>query len=593
MRAIMVMFDSLNRRMLPNYGCDWTKAPNFTRLGEKTVTFDTCFVGSMPCMPARRELHTGRYNFMHRSWGPLEPFDDSMPEILKNRGVYTHLVSDHNHYWEDGGAAYHHRYNSWECVRGQEGDAWKGEVADPVMPEDAIKKPVIPGYDDIGRHEVINRKYMETEENQPQAKTFAGGLEFIETNKDQDNWFLQIETFDPHEPFFTQEHYKALYPHEYHGAPVDWPPYDFVKEEKDVVEHVRYEYAALLSMCDHYLGKVLDMMDENDMWKDTMLIVNTDHGYFLGEKGWWSKSVMPVYNEIANTPFFCWDPRTGKSGERRDSLIQTIDIAPTLLDLFETDIPDDMQGCSLKQVIEDDTPVREYALFGYHGGHINITDGKTLLMKGPEAPENRPLFEYTLMPTHMRSMFKVNELQNTTMAAPFTFTKGCPVMKIEANTVLSQYQYGDRLYDLVTDPNQESPVDDPKREAEILTALRELMQSSDAPMDEFIRLGIPRTGEITSGTVAVMHEKSQNACKAPILADLAWDRSAINQFTALINITPKPMREQLTAGFMQFFNAVGSKEIHSDLLFKFVDLAIPEDRRGFVKYLLGLAGRLN
>ena len=89
MKAIMVMFDSLNRHMLSCYGCDWTKTPNFKRLAERTVTFDNCYVGSVPCMPARREIHTGRYNFLHRSWGPMEPYDDSMPELLKNSGVYT------------------------------------------------------------------------------------------------------------------------------------------------------------------------------------------------------------------------------------------------------------------------------------------------------------------------------------------------------------------------------------------------------------------------------------------------------------------------------------------------------------------------
>ena len=57
MKAIMVMFDSLNRHMLPPYGCDWTHAPNFQRLAEKTLTFDSSYVCSMPCMPARRDLH--------------------------------------------------------------------------------------------------------------------------------------------------------------------------------------------------------------------------------------------------------------------------------------------------------------------------------------------------------------------------------------------------------------------------------------------------------------------------------------------------------------------------------------------------------
>ena len=135
MKSIMIMYDSLNKHMLSAYGCDWTKTPNFQRLSKKSITFENMYVGSMPCMPARRELHTGRYNFLHRSWGPFEPFDDSTPEILQNSGIYTHLVSDHYHYWEDGGATYHHRYSSWENVRGQEGDKWKGEITDPILPE--------------------------------------------------------------------------------------------------------------------------------------------------------------------------------------------------------------------------------------------------------------------------------------------------------------------------------------------------------------------------------------------------------------------------------------------------------------------------
>ena len=89
--------------MLPPYGCDWTHAPNFSRLAERTVVFDTAYIGSMPCMPARREIHTARYNFLHRSWGPIEPFDDSMPELLKHNGVHSHLATDHYHYFEDGG----------------------------------------------------------------------------------------------------------------------------------------------------------------------------------------------------------------------------------------------------------------------------------------------------------------------------------------------------------------------------------------------------------------------------------------------------------------------------------------------------------
>ena len=200
MKAIMVMYDSLNRRMLPPYGCDWVKAPNFERLAERTVTFDNSYVGSMPCMPARRELHTGRLNFLHRSWGPLEPFDDSMPELLKNNGVYTHLVSDHYHYWEEGGATYHPRYRTWEIERGQEGDPWKPFLGDIEIPETVDGRT-----GDWTRQDWVNRSYMDSEEKQSMPRTFDRAVEFLETNHAEDNWFLHLETFDPHEPYFTQQ----------------------------------------------------------------------------------------------------------------------------------------------------------------------------------------------------------------------------------------------------------------------------------------------------------------------------------------------------------------------------------------------------
>jgi len=255
MKAIMVMFDSLNRRLMQPYGGDWVHTPNFARLAERAVTFENAFIGSMPCMPARRELHTGRYNFLHRSWGPLEPFDDSMPQILDENGVHSHIVTDHQHYWEDGGATYHTRYTTHEFVRGQEGDPWKG-VVDAGVARDPNRNFRTRLQDQV------NRDFISEEALMPQAQTFSKGLDFIRANAEADEWYLQIETFDPHEPFFTQPGWKEQYPHEYDGELFDWPPYERITETMDKVQHMRYEYAALMTMCDHYLGKVLDVMDE-------------------------------------------------------------------------------------------------------------------------------------------------------------------------------------------------------------------------------------------------------------------------------------------------------------------------------------------
>jgi arylsulfatase A-like enzyme len=486
MKAIMVMFDTLNRRYLPPYGCDWTHAPNFARLARRAVTFDNCYVGSMPCMPARRELHTGRYNFLHRSWSPLEPLDDSMPEILRGHGVYTHLITDHQHYWEDGGATYHTRYNSFEFVRGQEGDPFKGIAAE-------IHSPLNParGNGPMERQDCINRALMPHEEDQPQAQTFQLGLEFIRANAANDNWFLQIETFDPHEPFFTQQHYKDLYPHNYDGPHYDWPPYRQVSEDEQTVQHLRYEYAALLSMCDYHLGRVLDLMDQLDLWKDTLLIVNTDHGYLLGEHQWWAKNIQPFYNEVAHTPLFIWDPRSGIEGERRAALAQTIDLPPTLLEFFGAPIPPDMQGVSLRDTVASDTPTREAALFGVFGGHINVTDGRYVYMRGCAGEVNGPLYQYTLMPTHMRSRFSVEELREIELAEPFSFTKGCRVMKIPASSrPLDLRRFGTLLFDLHNDPLQEQPINDPAVEARMVEHLLRLMRENDAPTEQYQRMGL-------------------------------------------------------------------------------------------------------
>lgn len=485
MKAIMVMFDTLNRHMLPPYGCDWVHAPNFQRLAEKTVAFDNCFIGSMPCMPARRELHTGRYNFLHRSWGPLEPFDDSMPEILKQNGVYTHLVSDHYHYWEDGGATYHSRYHTWESCRGQEGDPWKGEVGDPERIEQLGKAEGA-----LCRQDWINRKYMKDEQQQPQARTFESGMEFIRTNYKEDNWFLQIETFDPHEPFFTQQQYKDLYPHEYGGPHFDWPVYGPVTETSEQVEHCRYEYAALVSMCDHYLGKVMDALDKYGLWEDTLLIVNTDHGYLLGEHSWWGKNIQPFYNEVAHIPLFIWDPRAGAKGERRGSLVQTIDLAPTLLEFFGVDIPRDMQGKCLRETISHDRPVREAALFGVFGGHVNCTDGSYVYMRAPGNPENEPLHQYTLMPAHMNRMFDVSELQDIRLQEPFAFTKGCRTMRTKARSGSTAFTFGSLLFDLRQDPYQQSPIADEKIEQAMISHMVRLMQETDAPQEQYERLAL-------------------------------------------------------------------------------------------------------
>jgi arylsulfatase A-like enzyme len=571
MNAIMVMFDSLNRHMLPPYGSKWVHAPNFERLAKRAVTFDNCYIGSMPCIPARRELHTGRYNFLHRSWGPIEPFDDSMPEILKNLGIYTHLSTDHQHYFEDGGCTYHHRYNSWHYSRGQEGDCWKGEVRDPEIPENLKKLR-----NKTWRQDWVNRKYLTRQEDFPQHKTFENGIEFIRTNYQEDGWFLHIETFDPHEPFYTLQAFKDLYPHLYGGPHFDWPDYFIVSEAPDQVQHMRYEYAALVSMCDHYLGKILDLMDELDIWQDTMLIVNTDHGFLLSEHGFWAKNFQPLYNELARIPLFIWDPRSKKQGERRKSLVQMIDLPTTLLEFFGTNRPVDMEGVPLKDVIANDTPVREAALFGYHGCHVNVTDGCYVYMRAPTEPDNRPLFEYTLMPTHIRSPFSVAELQDIELAEPFSFTKGCRVMKIEGlGWSLNSYLWGTLLFDLEKDPNQEHPIKDDEIEKRMIGLMVDLMRKNDAPPEQYTRLGLPRDGKIEDHhlnlrRILVSQDTIGNT-------QVTWRGTGRLMYYTLLHLIPLPIKRQFVQALEEQIHLKNCFEMDEDQVLTLIQEAAPKE----------------
>ena len=485
MKTIMLMFDSLNRHLLKPYNRDsFVHAPNFERLARRAVTFEKSYVSSMPCMPARRDFHTGRPSFLHCGWGPLEPFDDSVPQVLSEANVQTALISDHYHYWEDGGATYHGRYDTWQHYRGQEGDPYIGQVEEPVVPAHINGKG--------RRSDWVNREYIRDEADLPQTQTVEAGLDFIERNADGDRWFLQIECFDPHEPFVSHRKYEDLYPSDYEGPLFDWPGYQEVSESHEQVAEARRKYAALVSKCDASLGDVLDAMDENDLWDDTMLIVWTDHGFLLGEHNCWAKNWMPLYEEVSHTPFFIWDPRHPKSaGERRTALVQpALDLGPTLLGFHGLEKTDAMRGFDLEPVIAGDQSVRETAIFGYFGKDLNITDGRFVYMRRPVMKDGGPVNTYTLMPTSMRG-YKLKPDQKLTLAGPFSFTDGLQVLAWGNETDGVPAENPDHmLFDLQKDPAQAATITDESVEARLLAAASAHLKECDAPPEQWVRLGI-------------------------------------------------------------------------------------------------------
>ena len=502
MKTIFVLFDSLNRGSLSCYGGTTVPTPNFERLAQRAVTFDNHYVGSLPCMPARRDMHTGRLSFLHRAWGPLEPFDNSFAERLHKAGVYSHLVSDHYHYWEDGGATYHNRYDTYEFIRGQERDPWKAMVEPPWARFREMYHAL--QFSDERRSKfaqyIINRQFIREYADFPSVRCFDAGLQFLAENGAARDWLLHIETFDPHEPFHAPEGFRAQFPTRYRGPVLDWPPYARVREAPEECDELRANYCATVALCDHELGRLLDDMDRHDRWQDTALVVTTDHGFLLGEHDWWAKIMMPCYNEIAHIPLFIYHPEfRAQGGSRRQALTQTIDIAPTLLACHGETAPAEARGVSLLPVLAGDRRVRDAAIYGVFGSAVNITDGQHTYFRYPPDLRAGNLYQYTLMPTHMKAFFSVGELADATLVEPFPFTKGVPLLKVPASPKSPVYfghgpggqQDTDTvLFDLRADPAQLSPIAAPDVEARLTRELVRLMKDNDAPDECYERLAL-------------------------------------------------------------------------------------------------------
>ncbi len=482
MKTIIVLMDSLNRHMLSVYNKDtWVQTPNIERFAEKSLVFDNHFLGSAPCMPARRDILTGRLNFLDRGWGPVEPFDVTLPDVLKKNDIFSHIVTDHSHYPELGGEGYMQQFCTWDLIRGQERDPWISRVTQPKLPEKY--------YGIASTQYELNRTTFKADKDYPSPKTFASAIEWLTENKDADNYFLMVEAFDPHEPFDASEEFRQLYPDTYAGDCFEWSTYAPVTEPPEAIEHLQKLYAATLTMTDKWFGKLLDVMDGLDLWDDTLFILTTDHGHLLGEHGFTGKNFMHVYNELAHLPFMVHLPDGSRAGERSEALTQNIDLMPTILDYYGIDIPTSVKGFSLKNIFENkQQKVRDEAIYGWFAMTVNVTDGNYTYFRAP-VDDNAPCFAYCGIPVTLKRYMA--GMQDAQMGKFLPFTD-YPVYKIPVKQGLSGTHHvkDSLLFDILNDYNQENPLDDQEMENVMLHKLIKQMKYADAPSEQYMRLGI-------------------------------------------------------------------------------------------------------
>ena len=519
--VLVVLLDSLNRHMLGAYGGAEFETPNLDRFAKESVVFDKHVTGSLPCMPARHDILCGALDFLWKPWGSIEIWEESLTASIRRSGGTTNLVTDHPHLFETGGENYHTDFHAWNYLRGHEGDPWKTSK-DPSW----IGEPAMPahdggwfwertfGFEGPERPYDTSRTYFREEADYPGPKTMAETARWLtDSAPTHDRWFCFVDEFDPHEPFDTPSPWFGMYEDrtDKSRASADaliWPPYaDGCVTEGHMTEsegrQIRANYGSKLSMIDHWFGRVLDALDDNGHWKNTVVMVCTDHGHYLGDyregRDIWGKPAVPQFEPLGHIPLMIRWP--GVDPKRVSALTTNVDIHATIADIFDVEAGHVTHGNSLKPLVDGTAQsIREWAIGGVYGSWVQITNGRHKYARasvGDGFPLSMWSNRWSTMPIDIAgiemlpkpdSRASLDMMPNSEVPVirqPFRAGDMVPMWASSASIVGQHH-----LYDLDRDPNEgENLVGEPP-ETELIEALRTELHAVDAPADQFERLGI-------------------------------------------------------------------------------------------------------
>src|ERR671916_2893882 len=209
MKVVALLLDTLRYDFMGFNSNQWI-TPNMDRLAASSIVFDKAYLGSYPCMPARRDLWTGKFEFPFRGWGPLEYDDEDLAKVLTAHkwprnpprtpplagnsvrrsdaadgpGLTSMLITDHYHLWERGSGNYHFDFSGYEFIRGQEYDKWKVEPGGSPNPVEGKQVGHLPsGYFELNQRNV---KFRETERDYFPAMLMTRAADWVEKNGEGD-----------------------------------------------------------------------------------------------------------------------------------------------------------------------------------------------------------------------------------------------------------------------------------------------------------------------------------------------------------------------------------------------------------------------
>lgn len=393
--VIVVCLDSLRKDHVGWYGNDWIDTPGIDGFATDpaTIAFREAYPEALPTIPIRTALMTGQRTLPYRPWQPLAEEDITIAEILRQHGYVTSLITDTYHMAKPG-MNFHRGFDGFTWIRGQEADPHR--TAPATVDLEPYMKPSMEGSFVEAMLEQYLRNTADRDDTAPEeffaARVFQEAIDWVDRNRDQDGVFLWVDSFDPHEPWDPPANYRGRHTDPaYDGPDLIHPDYgsvDWMTEEE--LEYVRGLYAEEVEFVDTWVANFLEALKDRNLYEDSLIVLLSDHGHPHGDHGSILKTPDNLYSELIEIPLFV-KPPADLAAERDfmstvDGLVQTDDLAPTLLDLLDLE-PESrsMHGHSLVPLMEGTkAAVRDVVVTGYHeADHRCVRDGRWSYISRP------------------------------------------------------------------------------------------------------------------------------------------------------------------------------------------------------------------
>jgi uncharacterized sulfatase len=405
MNVLFLCLEDCTTRALGCYGNPQVKTPNLDRLAASGVRFERAYSQGTSCNPSRASFLTGLRPPTTRVFTNedaiermLPPTARTLPELLGDAGFYLACVGKLFHHSPPQLAAFDrvelwpaHRVELWPAHR-PEPLAPRAERADeraPAGAPDRARRAALAEQAQKRRRAQSDRFGAQPEKGRDakDVRIADRAVELLEELADRtDRFFLSVGFVRPHTPVLCPQRFLDLYDPQQIELPPDWdrrrPGFnpdlftDHWPTEPEAREATRAYYGCV-SFVDEQVGKVLDALERTGLANDTIVVLFADHGFQLGEHGYWSKYTL--YEPTLHVPAIVRVPGNPANGSTCSGIVELVDLLPTVCDLAGVPIPGDCEGTSFAPLLRDPQRTWKKAAFAWN----TLGDSREVAVRGP------------------------------------------------------------------------------------------------------------------------------------------------------------------------------------------------------------------